>query len=133
MLKPSYDNVYRVIRCDMVGQFSYLKIFLIDVRENNFKFRGNFKKGKFILKNKILGFLFRAILPKKIKAKMLRKAFQKAPTVDYGMFAEAKPVQVKGLYDPPPQNAKKGIFTEFMEKSGRAIDDEEMIIPSDFV
>ena len=164
----------------MVGQFSYLKIFLIDVRENNFKFRGNFKKGKFILKNKILGFLFRAILPKKIKAKMLRKAFQKAPTVDCGIFAEAKkgnramhnsikqnreigsainlddfketlnadneamavmkgifaeakPVQVKGLYDPPPQNAKKGIFTEFMEKSGRAIDDEEMIIHSDLV
>lgn len=163
----------------MVGQFSYLKIFLIDVRENNFKFWGNFKKGKFILKNKILGFL-RAILPKKIKAKMLRKAFQKAPTVDCGIFAEAKkgnramhnsikqnreigsainpddfketlnadneamavmkgifaeakPVQVKGLYDPPPQNAKKGIFTEFMEKSGRAIDDEEMIIHSDLV
>lgn len=163
-----------------MGQFSYLKIFLIDVRENNFKFRGNFKKGKFILKNKILGFLFRAILPKKIKAKMLRKAFQKAPTADCGifaeakkgnramhnsikqnreigsainpddfketlnadneamavmkgMFAEAKPVQVKGLYDPPPQNAKKGIFTEFTEKSGRAIDDEEMIIHSDLV
>ena len=132
------------------------------------------------MKNKILGCLFRAILPKKIKAKMLRKAFQKAPTVDCGifaeakkgnramhnsikqnreigsainpddfketlnadneamavmkgMFADAKPVQVKGLYDTPPQNAKKVIFTEFMEKSGRAIDDEEMIIPSDLV
>lgn len=54
----------------MVGQFSYLKFFLIDVRENNFKFRGNFKKGKFILKNKILGFLFRVILNKKDKVKI---------------------------------------------------------------
>lgn len=42
------------------------------------------------MKNKILGFLFRAILPKKIKAKMQRKAFQKAPTLDCGIFAEAK-------------------------------------------
>ena len=99
------------------------------------------------MKNKILGFLFRAILPKKIKAKMLRKAFQKAPTVDCGIFAEAKKGnqamhnsikqnrEIGSAINPdePPQNAKKGIFTEFMEKSGRAIDDEEMIIPSDLV
>ena len=60
-------------------------------------------------------------------------ADNEAMAVMKGMFADAKPVQVKGLYDPPPQNAKKGIFTEFMEKSGRAIDDEEMIIHSDLV
>lgn len=138
------------------------------------------------MKNKILGFLFRAILPKKIKAKMLRKAFQKAPTVDCGifaeakkgnramhnsikqnreigsainpddfketlnadneamavmkgMFADAKPVQVKGLYDGPTaksvasKSKDKNIMSEFFDKSGRAIDDEEMIIHWDLV
>ena len=44
------------------------------------------------MKNKILGFLFRAVLPKKIKAKMLRKAFQKAPTADCGILQRQKRV-----------------------------------------
>lgn len=66
-------------------------------------------------------------------------ADNEAMAVMKGMFAEAKPVQVKGLYDGPTaksvasKSKDKNIMSEFFDKSGRAIDDEEMIIHSDLV
>ena len=134
---------------------------------------------------KVLSFLFRRVLPKKIQSKLVGKALQKAPTADCGVFAKAreidramrnsiiqdremgKPidfedfketlnsnkeamdvmhgifeeadhnlVKVKGLYDGPTaksvasKSKDKNIFNEFFDNTGRAVDDEEMIIPS---
>ena len=132
---------------------------------------------------KVLSFLFRRVLPKKIQAKLVGKTLQKAPTADCcvfakargvnramrnsiiqdremgkpidfedfketlnsnkeamdvmkGIFAESKPVKVKGLYDGPTtksvasKSKDKNIFNEFFDNTGRAVDDEEMIIPS---
>lgn len=132
---------------------------------------------------KVLSFLFKRVLPKKIQLKLVGKALQKAPTADCGIFAEAKkgnramhnsikqnreigsainpddfketlnadneamdvmkgifaeakPVKIKGLYDVPTaesvasKSKDKNIFNEFFDSTGRAVDDEEMIIPS---
>lgn len=132
---------------------------------------------------KVLSFLFKRVLPKKIQLKLVGKALQKAPTADCGVFAkaretnramrnsiiqdremgkpmdfedfeetlnsneeamdvmkgifaEAKPVKIKGLYDVPTaesvasKSKDKNIFNEFFDSTGRAVDDEEMIIPS---
>lgn len=55
------------------------------------------------------------------------------------IFAAAKPVQVKGLYDGPTaksvasKSKDKDVMSEFFDKTGRAVDDEEMCITQSFI
>lgn len=136
---------------------------------------------------KVLSFLCRRVLPKKIQPKLVGKVLQNAPTVDCGVFAKAravnkamrnsiiqapnremgKPIDFEDLKDALNSNKEamkvlkesfeeaplvevglcdgsfvktvaaksknKNIVEEFLSKSGRAVDDEEMIIPSNLV
>lgn len=55
---------------------------------------------------KVLSFLCRRVLPKKIQSKLVGKVLQKAPTVDCGVFAKARSVN-KAMHNSIMQNPNR--------------------------